>query len=226
MNMAMILAAGRGERLKPLTDSIPKALCMVQGKPLIEHHVINLAQAGYKRIVVNHAYLGGMIRQFLGNGDRWGVEITYSPEPPGGLETGGGIVQALPLFENKPFITVNADIYTDFDFKTIRLEMVNYIHFVLSNKNPALQHHGDFGLLDGICPTNFNRDYIFAGITCYHPQVFADAKLGRYSVAPLIRQLVEKQKATAVLHKGFWFDIGSIERLRAANQWKQLICAE
>ena len=97
MKIAMILAAGRGERLKPLTETLPKALCIVKGKPLIEHHVINLAKAGFKRIVINHAYLGGQIRHYLGNGTRWGVEICYSPEPPGGLETGGGIVQCLAL---------------------------------------------------------------------------------------------------------------------------------
>lgn len=219
MSIAMILAAGRGERLKPLTDTRPKALCMVKGKPLIEHHVINLANAGFKRLVINHAYLGGQIRHYLGNGKRWGVEICYSPEPPGGLETGGGIVQALPLFENKPFITVNADIYTDFDFKQIKLETVNYLHLILINKNPALLHHGDFGLINETQPTNSKSDYTFAGIACYHPQIFTQSKSGRYSVTPLIRNYVTQNKATASLHQGFWFDIGSIERLDAANNF-------
>lgn len=217
MNTAMILAAGRGERLKPLTESRPKALCLVKDKPLIEHHVINLAKAGFQRLVINHAYLGGQIRHYLGNGSRWGVEIHYSAEPPGGLETGGGIVQALPLFENKPFITVNADIYTDFDFKQINLDSVTYPHLILVNKNPQLLHHGDFGLINETQLTNSERDYTFSGIACYHPQVFAESKPGRYSVISLIRDYVSQNKATANLHHGFWFDIGSIERLQAAN---------
>jgi MurNAc alpha-1-phosphate uridylyltransferase len=219
MSVAMILAAGRGERLKPLTEMSPKALCMVKGKPLIEHHIINLAQAGFRQIVINHAYLGGQIRQYLGNGSRWGVEICYSPEPPGGLETGGGIVQALPLLGNQPFITVNADIYTDFDFKQIQLEHVAYLHLILINKNPAFLHHGDFGLINGTQPTNSACDYTFAGIACYHPQIFAQCTPGRYSVTPLIRNYVEQNKATASLHQGFWFDIGSVERLNAANNF-------
>ena len=213
----MILAAGRGERLKPLTETYPKALCIVKGKPLIEHHVINLANAGFKRIIINHAYLGGKIRHYLGNGERWGVEICYSPEPPGGLETGGGIVQALPLFENEPFITVNADIYTNFDFKKIKLETVNYLHLILINKNPVLHHHGDFGLIQDTQPTNSKLDYTFAGIACYHPQIFTHSKPGRYSITPMIRDYVAQNKATASLHQGLWFDIGSIERLNAAN---------
>src|ERR1700733_9166577 len=131
MNTAMILAAGRGERLRPLTECYPKALCIVKGKPLIEHHIINLAQAGFEKIVVNHAYHGSQIRHYLGDGRNWGVDIIYSPEPPGGLETGGGIIQALPFFNNKPFITVNADVYTDYDFKEIRMAKVDYLHLIL-----------------------------------------------------------------------------------------------
>jgi MurNAc alpha-1-phosphate uridylyltransferase len=219
MNTAMILAAGRGERLRPITEHIPKALCIVKGKPLIEHHVMNLKNAGYKRIIINHAHLGGQIRQYLGNGMHWGVEIVYSPEPPGGLETGGGIVQALPFFENKPFITVNADIFTDFDFKQIKMDSVNFLQLILINKNPALHHQGDFGLIEQTRPTNTGCDYTFAGIACYHPEIFAECRPGRYSVAPLIRNYVEQKKATARLHQGIWFDVGSIERLAAANKF-------
>jgi N-acetyl-alpha-D-muramate 1-phosphate uridylyltransferase len=218
MKTAMILAAGRGERLKPLTELTPKALCHVKGKPLIEHHVSNLAKAGFTRIVINHAYLGGQIRQLLGNGEQWGVEICYSPEPPGGLETGGGIVNALPLLGNQPFITVNADIYTDFDFTQLQSVATNSIHVILVHKNPVLNHHGDFGLVNQTQLTNTNRDYTLAGICCYHPQVFAHCKQGRYSVAPLIRQHADKDKVTATIYGGLWFDIGSLERLHAANK--------
>lgn len=217
MKTAMILAAGRGERLRPLTEMKPKALCTVKGKPLIEHHIINLAKAGFERVVINHAYLGGQIRQHLGNGSRWGIEICYAPEPPGGLETGGGIVNALPLLGNKPFITVNADIYTDYDFVQLEPVSHNSIHVILVNKNPALNHHGDFGLLHQKQLTNSNPAYTLAGICCYHPEVFSQCTLGRYSVAPLIRHYADQNKVTASVYNGVWFDIGSMERLNAAN---------
>ncbi|PWY56819.1 nucleotidyltransferase family protein [Legionella qingyii] len=218
MKTAMILSAGRGDRLKPLTDVTPKALCIVKGKPLIEHHIFNLAQAGFERLVINHAYLGGKIRQYLGNGTRWGIEICYSPEPPGGLETGGGIVNALPLLGDKPFITVNADIYTDFDFSQLQPENTDAIHVILVNKNPALNHPGDFGLINQTQLSNSNREYTLAGICCYHPQIFTHYKQGRYSVAPIIRQYAEQNKVTACLYDGVWFDIGTLERLQAVNK--------
>lgn len=217
MKTAMILAAGRGERLKPLTDKTPKAMCTVHGLPLIEHHVINLAQAGFTHLVINHAYLGGQIRHHLGDGSHWNVHISYSPEPPGGLETAGGIVKALPLLGKKPFITVNADIYTDFDFKRFNLDTVSYLHLVLVKKNPALAHHGDFGLIENKPLSSPPLDYTFAGIACYNPDVFKHCQQGRYSVSHLIRQHVADGKASAELHSGKWFDIGSLERLAAAN---------
>jgi MurNAc alpha-1-phosphate uridylyltransferase len=213
----MILAAGRGERLRPLTDVTPKALCVVKGKPLIEHHVINLAHAGFEKVVINHAHLGGQIRQYLGDGSRWGIKICYSPEPPGGLETGGGIVNALPLLGKQPFITVNADIYTDFDFRQIKPVDANSIHVILVNKNPELDHQGDFGLQALNQLTNSPREYTLAGICCYHPQVFQEYKYGRYSVVALLRNCAEQQRVTADIHQGVWFDIGSLERLQAAN---------
>lgn len=145
MKTAMILAAGRGERLKPLTKTCPKAMCRVQGMPLIEYHVANLAAAGFQKIVINHAYLGSQIRHHLQDGRRWGVEICYSPEPPGGLETGGGIINALPLLGNAPFITVNADIYTNFNFASIHLPKESLAHLILVD-NPAHNSRGDFGL--------------------------------------------------------------------------------
>jgi MurNAc alpha-1-phosphate uridylyltransferase len=218
MHTAMILAAGRGERLKPLTELKPKALCLVNNKPLIEHHVINLAKAGFERLVINHAYLGGQIRQHLGNGSRWGIEICYSPEPPGGFETGGGIVNALPLLGTEPFITINADIYTDFDFKQLMSLEKNSIHVILVKKNLELKIPGDFGLVNQYQLTNSEREYTLAGITYYHPKVFTECKQGRYSVVPLIRHYADHKKATANIHEGIWFDIGSIERLHAANK--------
>lgn len=218
MKTAMILAAGRGERLRPLTDTKPKALCLFKGKPLIEHHVINLAKAGFERLVINHAYLGGQIRNYLGTGERWNIEICYSAEPPGGLETGGGIVNALPLLGDKPFITVNADVFTDYDFAQLQPPKSNSLHVILVNKNPALNHHGDFGLINQSELSNASPDYTLAGICCYCPQVFEPCKRGRYSVTPIIRHYAAQNKATATVYEGIWFDIGSMERLAAAHR--------
>lgn len=225
MKVAMILAAGRGERLKPLTDIIPKALCIVKNKPLIEHHVIQLAQAGFERIVINHAHLGGQIRHFLGNGRNYGVEIIYSPEPPGGLETGGGLVRALPILGDTSFLVVNADIYTDFNFQSLKLDSFETMHLILVNRNIQFHPQGDFSLINGIQLSNKSPEFTFAGIAGYHPQIFSHCKQGRYSLTTLIRHYTEQNKTTGSIHKGLWFDIGTIERLKAANntQTKEVI---
>ena len=220
MKTAMILAAGRGERLRPITDSTPKALCKVNHIPLIEYHVAHLAAAGFERLVINHAWLGGQIRQHLGKGSRWGVEICYVPEPPGGLETGGGIVNALPLLCDarcpKPFLTVNADIFTDYDFRELTLPEGSWAHLMIINK-PAYLSHSDFGLSETGLLSNHDKQYTFAGIACYRPELFSKQKPGRYSVTPLLRQLAMDNRATGTIYSGQWFDIGSSERLSMAN---------
>lgn len=216
MNIAMILAAGRGERLRPLTDAIPKPLCQVRGMALIEHHVLHLSRAGFERIVINHAHLGGQIRQLLGNGSRWGVEICYAPEPPGGLETGGGIFNARPLLGDMPFLTVNADIYTDFNFATLRLTPASMAHLVLINQ-PTYAQHADFGMSPTGMLSNNHRQYTFAGIACYHPDLFCTLKPGRFSITPLLRQLATNSQATGEIHTGKWIDIGSKQRLQLAQ---------
>jgi len=216
MKTAMILAAGRGERLKPVTEWIPKAMCLVKGMPLIEHHVGNLAKAGFERLVINHAYLGDQIRRHLGNGSRWNVEICYSPEAPGGLETGGGIVNALPLLGDTPFLTVNADIYTDFAFDRLQLAEQSLVQLLLV-KNPPHNSQGDFGLSQGRV-LNQKRNYTFAGVACYHPDVFASCSIGRYSMTPILRSLAEQNQIGGSLFDGMWIDIGTVERLRFANQ--------
>ncbi len=216
MKTAMILAAGRGMRLRPLTDRQPKALCTVHDVPLIEYHITQLAKAGFMRLIINHAYLGGQIRQQLGQGARWGVEIYYAPEPPGGLETGGGIVNALPLLGKEPFLTVNADIFTDYDFTTLIWPAESLVHLVLVNKPPHIQQ-ADFGLSAANQLDNNGRDYIFSGIACYQPALFNHLSPGRYSITPLLRELATRQKATGELYQGKWLDIGSPEQLRLAN---------
>ena len=217
MRTAMILAAGRGKRLRPLTDQIPKSLCWVHGKPLIEHHIINLSQAGFKRIVINHAHLGGQIRQYLGDGKQWNIEIIYSPETPGGLETGGGIVNALPLLGKEPFITVNADIFTDYDFKKLNPPTDSIAHLVLVPKDKKLNHFGDFGLDSKGLVNRKRRDYTFAGIACYKPEFFHGLTIGRYSVTTKLFEWIDKQSVSGEIHSGTWFDIGSQKRLKAAN---------
>ncbi len=216
MKTAMILAAGRGERLRPLTDTVPKALCLVQQKPLIEHHVEKLAKSGFERIVINHAYLGGHIRQHLGNGAKWGIEICYAPEPPGGLETGGGIYNALALLGKNPFVTVNADVFTDYEFSSLTLADSANIHLVLVN-NPQHNPKGDFDLINQNQLSNQTKRYTVAGIACYRPEAFAECRAGRYSVVPLFHELIRKNLATGELYQGLWVDIGSIERLSFAR---------
>lgn len=217
MLTAMILAAGRGERLRPITRYLPKALCEVGGVPLIEYHVNTLAKAGFKRIVINHAYLGGMIKHHLGDGKRWKIQIIYSPEPPGGLETGAGIVQALPLLGDDPFLVINADIFTDYQPIAPSLATKELAHLILVPKQ-AHHAHGDFGLSSTNHLMNNPKDFIFSGIAYYQPQLFSSCKPGRYSVTPLIRALADNQKATAELFTGSWVDIGSPERLKTANE--------
>lgn len=219
---AMILAAGRGERLRPITDKQPKAMCTVHGVPLIEHHVKRLAEAGFERIIINHAYLGGQIRQHLGLGQRFGVEICYSPEPPGGLETAGGIINALPLWESSELVTVNADIYTDYPIVALKRPEASLAHLVLVKKPPYFDH-GDFGLTHSQLLLNQDKRYTFSGIACYHRSLFAKHPPCRSSLTPLLRQLATDQRASGELYEGPWIDIGTADRLRQANRSEGLL---
>lgn len=216
MKTAMILAAGRGERLRPLTTKFPKAMCPVQGKALIEYHVEKLAQAGFERIVINHAYLGGQIRRHLGKGSHWGLEIHYSPEPPGGLETGGGIYSALALLGEDPFIAVNADVFSTYDFSQLSLDEGMMTKLILV-PNPQHKTVGDFGLDSQEQFATKEKQYTFAGIASYHPEAFKHSQIGRYSVVPMLHQLIDKKLAQGELYQGLWLDIGSAERLKFAN---------
>lgn len=217
MKTAMILAAGRGERLRPLTNTRPKPMCTIQNIPLIEYLVKNIALAGFERIVINHSYLGGQIRQHLGNGLHWNVEIVYSPEPPGALESGGGIVNALPLIGHQPFLTVNADIFTDFPFANLAPPERSLAHLVLVTKPPYFTQ-GDFGLSKSQELINDDRKYTFAGIACYRPELFSKSKQGRYSITPILRQLAANKQATGEIYQGEWVEIGTPERLEQVNR--------
>lgn len=212
----MILAAGRGERLRPLTDQIPKTLCRLANQPLLAHHLLHLAQAKFQRVIINHAYLGGQIKQYVNTHDTHGLEVIFSAEPPRGLETGGGIANALRIIGNEPFITLNGDIFTDYDLKNLILPKSSLAHVILVEK-PAYRLSGDYGLSTNGLLNNTDRVFIFSGVTVYSPEFFEHAKTGRYSVTPLMRQFTDRNMITGELHQGIWFDIGSTDQLRMAQ---------
>jgi MurNAc alpha-1-phosphate uridylyltransferase len=210
---ALIFAAGRGERLRPLTDHLPKALCRVHGIPLIEHHVARLAQSGFTRIVINHAYLGGQIRRLLQKGQRYGIEIIYSPEPPGALETGGAIIQALPFLGTSPFLTLSADIFTDYPFAQMHLPEHASAHLVLAPVPPYLSK-GDFTLNDsGWVAHTTHPPYTFGNLACFHPALFQNERLRRVPLGPFLKKLVQQQKVSGEVYRGTWINVGSLEQL-------------
>lgn len=211
---AMILAAGKGERLRPLTLHTPKPLLRVGGVPLIEYHVKALAEAGFDDIVVNHAWLGQQIEDYLGDGQRFGVRLTYSPEGEP-LETGGGIFRALPLLGEEPFVIVNGDIWTDFDFASLRRPCTSLAHLVLVD-NPAQHPHGDFVLLDGQVREGQpgEAQLTYSGIGVLHPRLFIDCQAQAFKLAPLWRQAMGvKGQVTGEHFAGQWIDVGTHERL-------------
>jgi MurNAc alpha-1-phosphate uridylyltransferase len=212
----MILAAGRGERLRPLTDSVPKPLLRVRGQPLIERHVIGLARAGIARIVVNLAWLGAQIREYLGDGARYGVTILYSEEPPQALETAGGIFRALPHLQPGPFAVVNGDIYTDFPFGTLGIAAGRDAHLVLV-QNPPQHAQGDFGLAQGLALAAASSRYTFSGIAVYQSAFFDGCVDGRFPLKPLLLKSMAAKRCSAELYAGLWEDVGTPERLKALN---------
>jgi MurNAc alpha-1-phosphate uridylyltransferase len=216
---AMILAAGRGERMRPLTDRTPKPLLPVAGKPLIVWHIERLARAGLKEIVINHAHLGDQIEALLGRGDAWGVSIRYSAEPAGALETAGGIAQALALpdapLAGDAFLVVNGDIYCDWDFARAHtaLRPGDLAHLVLA-PNPAHHLTGDFALVDGRVGSDGEPRKTFAGIGIYRPELFAALTPGKPApLAPLLRAAMAQNRVGGELHAGRWVDVGTPARL-------------
>jgi MurNAc alpha-1-phosphate uridylyltransferase len=211
---AMILAAGRGERLRPLTDTTPKPMLEVRGQPLIERLVIALAAAGMSRIVINLAWLGSIISGHLGDGARYGVSILYSDEQPRALETAGGIFRALPMLEPGPFAVVNGDVYTDFKFDSLRIASDRDAHLVLV-PNPPQHPAGDFGLDRGLALAAAAEKYTFSGIALYRTAFFAGCSDGVFPLKPLLLRSMAQRRCSAELHTGMWEDIGTPERLRA-----------
>jgi len=214
---AMLLAAGRGERMRPLTDHIPKPLLEVAGKPLIVWHIENLVRAGISELVINHAHLGAQIEQALGDGNRFGVRIQYSPEAHA-LETAGGIANALPLLCDGPFAVINGDIFCDYDFSRLHERADRLIangdtaHLVLVD-NPPQHPGGDFGLNQLRVADSAPR-FTFSGIGIYQPALFAGIPRGGIApLAPLLRAQIELAKVSGEHHPGLWVDVGTPQRL-------------
>jgi MurNAc alpha-1-phosphate uridylyltransferase len=212
----MILAAGRGERLRPLTDTTPKPLLRVRGQPLIERHVMGLVRAGVERIVINLAWLGAQISEYLGDGARYGAAIVYSDEQPHALETAGGIIRALPHLGRAPFAVVNGDIYTDFPFETLGLAPDRDAHLVLV-PNPPQHLRGDFGLEQGMALADAASRYTFSGIAMYRDAFFAGCADGVRPLKPMLLRCMAVKRCSAELYTGPWEDVGTPERLQALN---------
>jgi len=214
---AMILAAGLGERLRPITDTTPKALVEVGGISMLGQHLQRLADARVRTVVINLGWLGDQIAEQIGSGQRFGLQVVYSPEDDNILDTGGGIKRALPLLGNVPFWVINADIYTDIVLPNVKLEPDSLAHLVLV-PTPAHKASGDFELRDGKVRNSDNQDLTYSGIAFYRPEFFADAGDGRFSVVPLMRAAADRGQIEGSVYNGVWEDVGTPERLAALNK--------
>lgn len=214
---AMILAAGKGERMRPLTLTTPKPLVRAAGVPLIEYHLRALAAAGFNEIVINHAWLGQQIEDHLGDGSRFGLSIQYSPEGEP-LETGGGIFRALSLLGDDAFLVVNGDIWTDYDFSVLHQPINGLAHLVLAD-NPPHHPKGDFTLIDGKVQDGEPdaQTLTYSGIAVLHPQLFDGCSDGAFKLAPLLRNAMANGEVTGERLKGHWVDVGTYERLAEAE---------
>jgi len=215
---AMVLAAGRGERMRPLTDSHPKPLLQVGGKRLIEYHLDRLSAAGFREVVINTGWLGDRIEEALGSGGRYGLAITYSHERPEALETGGGIFKALPLLGSAPFLLVNGDVWTDIDFGALRRDppAESLAHLVLV-RNPPQHPRGDFVLENGWVSEGEGLKQTYSGVGIYRPQMFDGCQPGKFPLLPLLRRAIAGRALSGELHEGRWYDIGTTERLAALD---------
>ena len=212
----MLLAAGRGERMRPLTDSVPKPLLEVGGRPLIVWHLAALARAGIREVVINLSWLGGQLREALGDGRDLGVSISWSEEGAIPLETGGGIFRALPLLGREPFLVVNADIWTDIDFGRLHLPQEAHSHLVLV-ANPAHHPRGDFGLEGDRVVNRESGRLTYSGVGVYSPEFFAGCTPGRFPLLPLLNRAIAASRVHGEVHRGQWCDVGTAERLSALS---------
>lgn len=213
---AMILAAGKGERMLPLTKNTPKPLLKVAGKTLIEHHLYALADSGIREVVINVCHLGDQIVAMLGDGSRYRIKIQYSVEDHL-LNTGGGIVQALPLLGREPFLVVSADIYTDFDFSSLPTSITGVAHLVLVD-NPVYKPDGDFSLQGRqVTPASHNANLTYANIGIYCSRMFEDAPQGAFGLGDLLRSQIAAGKVTGQYFNGVWHNVGTPSDLAMVN---------
>lgn len=218
---AMILAAGRGERMRPLTDNTPKPLLPVGDKPLIQYTIENLVSAGYVDIVINLAHLGQQIIDYFGNGQTLGANIEYSYEGETGLETAGGIIKALPLLGNNPFLVINGDIACDFPLSSLREKSIALAHLVLIT-NPEHHPQGDFCLAEnGILSEQGSNKLTFSGIGVYKPELFSHSLPVKVKLGPLLKQAMTDNQVSGEKYNGFWMDIGTPQRLQELNLYYQ-----
>lgn len=213
----MILAAGRGERLRPLTDTIPKALVEVQGQSVLERHLEKLGAAGIEDVVVNLGWLGHQIQNRIGSGSAFGLNVEFSDEGDDVLETGGGIHNALHLLGDEPFLVVNADIYTDMHVPDVTLTDKALGHLVLVPV-PEYRDTGDFDLIDGLVRNSQTPSMTYGGIAIYRPELFDGCSAGRFSIVPMFRKAADEGRLQGALYEGLWADVGTSERLLAANR--------
>ncbi len=209
---AMILAAGKGERMRPLSLHTPKPLLQAGGKPLLQYHIESLVAASVDHIVINTGRLGEMIQDWFGDGDSFGVHIQYSHEGEEPLGTGGGIRKALPLLGDVPFILVNGDIWTDFDYRALPVRPDGLAHLVMVD-NPAHNPAGDFALKGGLLSKSGQTLHTYSGIGIYDPRMFLGTDTQLFSLVPLLKQAMLNEQVSGQYFNGQWFDIGTPERL-------------
>lgn len=219
----MLLAAGQGKRMRPLTDNKPKPLLEIAGKTLIEWQIERLMKANFREFVINCGYLGAQIPEYLGDGSKYGIEITYSMEPEQGLETGGGIVNALPLLGEQPFAVVNSDVWTDFPYNLLRLPANRLAHVILV-ENPEHHPKGDFVLhSDGSINELGEDKKTYSGIGVFHPDLFSSLAPRFFPLAPILRSAMAGKNVSGEIYYGDWVDIGTPERLQALEEKLQAL---
>lgn len=212
---AMLLAAGRGERLRPLTDTTPKPLLQAGHRRLIEHHLVHLADAGFTQVIINTAWLGDQIQRLLGDGSQYRLQIQYSHEGRSALETGGGIFHALPLLGEAPFLVINADIWSDYPLIRLKDRAMDSLAHLVMVQNPEHHPEGDFGIEANSLSLDSQPRYTYSGIGIYTPQFFQGCQAGAFPLAPMLREYIHQQRISGEIYSGEWMDIGTIQRLEA-----------
>jgi len=214
--IAMILAAGRGERLRPVTENVPKSLVEVNGQTLLERHLQSLAKGGVETVVINLGWLGDQITERIGSGGEFGLNVVYSQEGDNTLETGGGIYRALPALGADPFLVINADIYTDMPLPDMQLGDDDMAHLVCVPV-PEDKTSGDFAIVDGRIRNDGEPMFTFSGVSVYRPDFFTDCAPGRFSVVPMLRAAADADRISGSIYSGLWRDVGTPERLAELN---------